>query len=882
VLHVQNSDAGNTFMAGNDDCGASLRSCVAIPPSGVDRHVLIVVRSYSAWSTGSGVLTLQRCGGSGSCANQDVLFMSRFAGASVYSGNVPAQTRFTTVRQAPGPGEPTSAQDTMIIVRAGKERGISYDDNGGLPALPDVGTGMSMAQIPEACSDCYVTIGTLDGAPQGRVTLVLDEAWQIDSDQDGASDALENGIGTLPWKPDTDEDGLLDGEEIYGTRVGADVLQLPYWGASPRHKDMFVEIDWDMGAPGTPNQYQPSAATIDQMIELFATNDAGNKAGNPDGVGGISVHVDSGLPTEGGRQGTWGGASAVASTLGCSALTPTRVGYFHHVEATAAGTGQAGAGTCVSVQYQSGYNMAHELGHNLYLNHSGRYAAVGNCKPHYRSIMNYQGGPSFSDGTYAATPLNATRLTERTRFGTGDLAWLRQPPYEFTVDDATGWVDWNRDGRFSDSARGAPNFLDRAGCEIAMPHRSDFANAKKKTYASAFLGRLAASVYLFTVDTAGALEFRRAGDLHDCDPSIWESQCPRTWGALTRVPGATSDGTGDAVGLVRPSNLQPMLAVVHKAPTASRVDEPLMYEIMTSDAGGEHWTTPRPVHPTALAGSSTTEPTLVNQDGTVLLFVARSDGYLREYQYDAANDVWSDHGTAILDGQPFIIIPGEGVGVVSGYQRWGTATSSYVFGVFRDPIDGKISLVRRGPFGTWSRLLAGPSDPQAHRRQTSDVPRIAYTPFDPAVSWDGRFTIVSRAGGATTTEMLITEGNDWAGTDRRFRFLPIVADPLNWWGNSTDAYSLLSDPDGLRATMVAPGGVSFYPFFDGVYDANQADQPDFEVLGAQVDCALRCPRARNASTRDRCCPTGVTAYGQDADCDVSGLAPTCTYATDSH
>jgi hypothetical protein len=236
---------------------------------------------------------------------------------------------------------------------------------------------------------------------------------------------------------------------------------------------------------------------------------------------------------------------------------------------------------------------------------------------------------------------------------------------------------------------------------------------------------------------------------------------------------------------------------------------------------------------------------------------------------------------AQLDGAPFIMIPEDGLGVVAGYQRWGTATSNYVFGVFRDPTDARISLVRRGPFGTWTRLLAGASDPQTHRATTTDVPRIAYTPFRPDVPWDGRFTIVWRIPG-NNTRMMITEGNDWAGVDqRRFQFLPMNADPLNWWAFATDAYSLQSDPDGLRATVVLPDKAVFYPFFDGVFDADQTDNADFTVLGAQLDCALRCPAAANPWTRDRCCPSGITGYGQDADCDQTALAPTCTFSDQS-
>ena len=58
-----------------------------------------------------------------------------------------------------------------------------------------------------------------------------------------------------------------------------------------------------------------------------------------------------------------------------------------------------------------------------------------------------------------------------------------------------------------------------------MPHRTDFYNDAKKTFTSAFLGRLEAAVYMFTVDGNGGLDLRRAGRRHrygaDVDGVSW-------------------------------------------------------------------------------------------------------------------------------------------------------------------------------------------------------------------------------------------------------------------------------------------------------------------------------------------------------------------------
>ena len=92
-----------------------------------------------------------------------------------------------------------------------------------------------------------------------------------DADGDGLGFELERALGTcssrlstapgvncsaIADRRDTDGDGISDGLEVRGLRrppvvagaaaigIGGDDLALPLWGASPRHKDMFVEVDF--------------------------------------------------------------------------------------------------------------------------------------------------------------------------------------------------------------------------------------------------------------------------------------------------------------------------------------------------------------------------------------------------------------------------------------------------------------------------------------------------------------------------------------------------------------------------------------------------------------------------------------------------------------
>jgi outer membrane protein assembly factor BamB len=116
---------------------------------------------------------------------------------------------------------------------------------------------------------------------------------------------------------DSDGDALLDGWETNGLNAdcnpatacagcppGID-LNLPAMGARPDHKDIFLEMDWFPGVAFVADQ--PKQSAIQALKQAFsrAPIDAGGIA-NPDGLGGINLHVDTGSlidPTgsEGGR-----------------------------------------------------------------------------------------------------------------------------------------------------------------------------------------------------------------------------------------------------------------------------------------------------------------------------------------------------------------------------------------------------------------------------------------------------------------------------------------------------------------------------------------------------------------------------------------------------
>lgn len=97
---------------------------------------------------------------------------------------------------------------------------------------------------------------------------------------------------------DTDEDGLPDHWErpdggIDADRDGAPDLRLARFGADPRRKDLFLELDWlaprTAGHP-TGWRNEPHALALDLLVEMFAMAPVTNVTGEA----GITLHIDAG------------------------------------------------------------------------------------------------------------------------------------------------------------------------------------------------------------------------------------------------------------------------------------------------------------------------------------------------------------------------------------------------------------------------------------------------------------------------------------------------------------------------------------------------------------------------------------------------------------
>lgn len=90
---------------------------------------------------------------------------------------------------------------------------------------------------------------------------------------------------------DTDKDGLPDEWETKGFMLTeGDFVDLSAMGADPRHKDLFLQIDY---MADDKHSHKPKAEALKIVIDAFARA----PVTNPDGKNGINIHIDAGPDT---------------------------------------------------------------------------------------------------------------------------------------------------------------------------------------------------------------------------------------------------------------------------------------------------------------------------------------------------------------------------------------------------------------------------------------------------------------------------------------------------------------------------------------------------------------------------------------------------------
>lgn len=339
VLHLLRDDGAGGWVqvAINDDfSGLGLNSRISYTNGSAYTDFLLILRSYSTATSGTCDLSK-----GGSLHHADAPVGGWFAAASIFTFNSGDELRtvhHTGYSEAPA-----------LLVKFS-----TYYLPSGV-ALGNAPGGTARITLDGA--ETYFLVGTpqtKDGSGyqelRAGAALVMSNDVGSDADGDGIGDDLEAALTTCATLTgcgfnaangsgfDTDRDGLSDGEEVFGVAgtLGNGVDDLPFarWGASPKKKDIFVEMDWLTTFGGVVT----SGESPFQWIRDHPTGDIGpwkgtleawvntarapflqapiTHAKNPDGSTGIEVHFDLGVAplaaSDEAKFGAWSNGSARA------------------------------------------------------------------------------------------------------------------------------------------------------------------------------------------------------------------------------------------------------------------------------------------------------------------------------------------------------------------------------------------------------------------------------------------------------------------------------------------------------------------------------------------------------------------------------------------
>jgi hypothetical protein len=311
---------------------------------------------------------------------------------------------------------------------------------------------------------------------------------------------------------DTDRDGLSDSDELFGV-AGEPLLDLPRFGANPRHKDVFVEIDLGkrVERPGMVE------GDLVQVAALFARGPASTLK-NPDGARGVALHFDAGFAASDRKRasllGDWGGSGTSSGDYKIArkeSFSKEREHYYRYAVLARAGLGQS-SGDAFGIN-RDGPRVAlfaHELAHTLGLKHEGHPSwGAYNCKPNHLSIINYA-FQNLLDVGFSLQPgpsLNPTRVLEHAVIDAQTAERLRRPPFE--LDASVHGVDWNRDGVLSEApVRAGVTWATYKSC--AAGATAQIALASGAHPATPALTSADGVLHAFWIDATGALAQRPA------------------------------------------------------------------------------------------------------------------------------------------------------------------------------------------------------------------------------------------------------------------------------------------------------------------------------------------------------------------------------------
>lgn len=734
------------------------------------------------------------------------------------------------------------------------------------------------------------------------------------------------------WPQDSDADGLDDGWEVRGCDHDCCVddpaacavsrpQYLPKWGANPLHKDLFVENDWTQarrddladgeevvvadadfaefpGCQQSPRGYAnydppppdegdvPRSLNCEEVeipVAIYGAPDTAASVDNQDGEDGIALHVDIGRDCGDANThaGDWNGANVVPYGAGRhrnhqNCLSPQRQRVFRYALGVPKGGQTDIGGRALAFHWNAPHTFAHELGHSSGLDHYGSAASGAmNCKPQYRSIMNYAygGETRLSLGEFvfdfAGLPLSLNPEALCEGYGLGILdnsrddialeerqaaydqtAFLTDSIFEYYIDPETAGVDWNRDGQIEPDSFdrdclaivrapitwgwhqcGAPSY--HAGDDLAFLDVTP-----DTTVARPVLGRLGARLYAF-YPTASGFQYRWTDSTFDeaagCTADNLASTCHR-WSTARSMPHGA-----DAHSVVVH---EWAIWGVSELVVAYGSDGNLFSQVLTvSPVGSESWS-----ERALLDGSGEVAPAQGDMEEFEgrLYVVYRTTSGLRMLSLDS----WGPsepRPVIFASGRPIVLVDDAKAGVsltvgpepaqefVDGrvqFRAWQSLMMAYV-----RPADGMVQVAAMrlngrffddGPY--WVAIpWAGENQP------AQGTPALTWS----AEETGGRYHLAYRA---STNELFYSESykSDWGWRHRRFFSGTYTDSPVG-----LDYYVDVRDgrPDATRLAWIDQGdgvwNVRFFPFADGIVAAQLQDVDDFAIIADRLCSVLR-------------------------------------------
>lgn len=910
VLHVAKWN-GSTYVevAWDDDSGAGNNVYLNYSPSGSSCSMhMVIVRAYDNNSGGKGGHT----------------FKLWFNGSPTGPHELGRNTLDT--------GEDIPSLDTMetVFVNDGATRTTLwrfYWSNGHHKYNTyDISSGVGAASKLSGFSPTNQKwlVGLLyESDVSGPVRVIRnDVARQGDLDGDGLGPALEEALctclsasddacgfdcSTAVTPQDSDGDGLTDKWEALRYDDLAVPQYLYKWGADPRHKDIFVEVDRQsyVQSPTCTQGVQVPESWATWIDNVYSTL---NTVSNPDGTMGVNVHfdLDHGCTTEPGDTdgiskvcGQFGGASWVtdmnpAVTGWTTNMSSVRHHLFHWAHVTCWGTGQGsydnnGRGFYFNGNSNGKQKLAHELGHTLNIQHKGDPAGYDiNGAPHYPSLMNYAYDYSFkgsgenvqfSNGS--RDPLNPGLLDEGTDYSPpgSDVSFLTQEPYYFASNPKSPrQFDWNRDGTFEPVTWvrahiiGEPRRHTYGGLDLPMmidqqnvPASGTVSMGPAAAYFEYFDGAVVRSGSWIITRDPSTQRYRYTNV--DRDWTSWESW--QDMGTQT----FRSDGEPEAV--VFDWLGDPHLYVFG-------VDASNNLKVSVWDAYGmvSSWATvPKP--PGVVFAS--VETAVVND--RLYAFGPTSDDHIW-YRYMMDPGVWYGSWTEAYVGANWVgsqVTPGAAAGPegavylfvkgISGSPRH-NELDAYVF----DPVTDSWSH----PSATWGR--SDGCDPIG-RPDVVFRPHLSYTGA-PLPSGNGAFWIWwNGACGATRTykPMIRFSVGPWNASAQSLDFGEWFYTPYHEESHGPTAchtdeidgsrVGLLDHPDNLAAVVShvgspeCPDGLYLVPYADGQYYRVYEDTDDGAVMTTHLCLALNEDQQCKCSNFNSICSGGTIEEPDWPDCE---------------